>query len=360
MLELYKFSKPPSAAWREADYIALVPDFFSLVFSPRWGATGSWSVSCPGHHFAAFAAASYVRETNTDQWGIIDRVTYDDHVLKVSGRMLDGILDGVTLSRDVQDKRVNNLTRMEVYYQIIFNPTTQGVPRVDGRAGDRLSELREQIAADTGTSTPPYDLTVTWTADLKPYVDWRTPTDRSEGQTAVPPVLLSTSSGQLTAAAYKRDCIEEVTAVTITATTETWGRMSRRKSLTDQTHIHREVIEDYPHTLDESQGEQAVGLRLTNYAERRLAELSAARETISGEVIALPAEVAPGDIVTVAVSEIGARLDVRVSQIDTVWEGGGVRRVPYFGGADFDLAKYMTEAAAKAARREAWKTKNGG
>ena len=41
---------------------------------------------------AAFAAASYVRETNTDQWGIIDRVTYDDHVLKVSGRMLDGIL----------------------------------------------------------------------------------------------------------------------------------------------------------------------------------------------------------------------------------------------------------------------------
>ena len=111
-------------------------------------------MSCPGHHFAAFAAASYVRETNTDQWGIIDRVTYDDHVLKVSGRMLDGILDGVTLSRDVQDERVNNLTRMEVYYQIIFNPTTQGVPRVDGRAGDRLSELREQIAADTGTSTP--------------------------------------------------------------------------------------------------------------------------------------------------------------------------------------------------------------
>ena len=84
----------------------------------------------------------------------------------------------MTLSRDVQDERVNNLTRMEVYYQIILTRRHRAC-RVDGRAGDRLSELCEQIAADTGTSTPPYDLTVTWTADLKPYVDWRTPTDRS-------------------------------------------------------------------------------------------------------------------------------------------------------------------------------------
>lgn len=315
----------------------VIDNYTSLLWTRKYFAPGSFELVVPMSEFhrTILALGNIVCHDSAAEAGVIESVTYDEsptsNTIKASGRFLSSYMDrrlvqGVYSFSGLTETAMRTLVNNATAIPLLQQGTTQGfADTVDFQVTYKnLLETEEKLGRGAGIGfrfTPDFT-NKTLTFDL--YKG----TDHSVNQTANARVIFSEEYDNINDSTYSvNDQLYKSVAYVQGTSVEVVGSASglaRREVYVDATDIDdtQMTAEEYTAALQE-RGNIALD-------EAYIAE-SFESETVPDGNFAYRTDFDLGDIVTVRKEDWGISVDLRITEIQEIYENGEIRISPTFG-----------------------------
>ncbi|MBR5366850.1 MAG: hypothetical protein IK132_11465 [Clostridia bacterium] len=319
-----------------------VEEYGSAVWSERYFEPGTFTLHVPRSLVRAAAGARYVRSAEDDGGILCGRIEYltaeEDGEAEIGGRLLGALLEDRVIAEipagsgdaagTVLSVAEANLRGLGI---TVDRANSVSIGEAASPAGlfDNLGAWCYDALKPFGAA-PQIKLREGQGGILVPVLRVVRGLDRSaEGSAAR--AVFSKSFGNILSVSLERDSGRMKNAVYVEGRDGTVvladksGGSGRRETYKKAADI---APADY---MDDAAYRAALMRRGEEILAGRAATLCVSAETDAGALPVYGRDYALGDVCDVADEELGVSFAVRLTGVDTVWEGGGRMRIPFFG-----------------------------